>query len=118
MSQHEHERKMLDDLLSKTIEAEKCLLGPSKAVHLESIIGLIWHNAHIEKKKLDRRSGAEKQSQVHLQYRGCITFVSGEAANLRRALPDEPALQERLREIRETIKDAIFAIRNPEYPRR
>jgi hypothetical protein len=118
MSQQKDERKILDDLLSKTIEAEKIVLDPSKTRHIELLIGRIWHNAHIEKKRLDRQSGADEQSKNRLQYRGCIVFVSEDAASLRRALPDGLPLQARLREIRERIKDGIFAIRNPEHPRR
>lgn len=118
MSQHEHERKILDDLLSRTIEAEKVSLDPSQAVHLELLIGHIWHSAYTEKKRLDRQSRTEAQSQGRLLYRGSIVFASEDAASLKRALPDGLALQARLREIRETIKDAIRAIQNLQSARR
>jgi hypothetical protein len=83
MSQHEHERKILDDLLSRTI----------KAVHLELLIGYIWHSAYMEKKRLDRQSQTEAQSQGRLLYRASIVFASDDAASLKRALPDGPSLQ-------------------------
>ena len=118
MSQHEHERKTLDHLLSRTIEAEKFSLDPSKAVHLELLIGHIWHNAYMEKKRLDRQGRTEAQSQGRLLYRGSIVSATENAASLKRALPNVLALQAKLREIRETIKDAIRAIQNLESDRR
>jgi hypothetical protein len=118
MSQREHERKILDDLLIRTIEAEKFALDPSQAVHLELLIGHIWHNAYMEKKRLDRQNRTEVQSQGRLLYRGSIVFASEDAASLKRALPDVLALQAKLREIRETIKDAIRGIQNLESARR
>ena len=118
MSQHEHERKILDDLLSRTIEAEKFALDPSQAAYLELLIGHIWHSAYMEKKRLDSQNRTEAQSQGRLLYRGSIVFASEDAASLKRVLPDGLALQAKLRRIRETIKDAIRAIQNLENARR
>jgi hypothetical protein len=118
MSQHEYERKMLDDLLSRTIMAERFDPDPLETVHLESQIGHIWYQAYTEKKRLDSQSGTEKESQDRLQYRRCIVFVSEDAARLKRALPGGLALQARLREIRFAIKDAISTIDNLKFARR
>ena len=73
--------------LSRTIEAEKFALDPSKVVHLELLIGHIWHSAYIEKKRLDRQGRTEAQSQGRLLYRGSIVFATEDAASLKRALP-------------------------------
>jgi hypothetical protein len=118
ISQHAHERKILEDLLSRTIEAEKIALDPSQAAHLVLLIGQVWHNAYMEKKRLDHQSRTETQSQGRLLYRGSIVFASEAAASLKRALPDGLALQARLHDIRETIKDAIRAIQNLDFARR
>jgi hypothetical protein len=118
MRQHEHERKILDDLLSRTIEAEKFDFGPLETVHLELQLGYIWYHAYTERNRLDLESGTEKQSQHRLQYRSCILFVSEDAAMLKRALPGGLALHARLRKIRETIKDAIRSIENLKSGRR
>ena len=115
MSQHEYERKILDDLLSRTIMAERFVPEPSDTLHQN---GHIWHHAHTEKKRLDRQSGTEEQAQYRIQYRRCIVFVLEAAASLKRALPDGLELQSRLRGIRETIIDAIRALEKFEFARR